>query len=169
MASIYGHKWTSSYGDVSSPDGGLSDTAEVWSTGLAGVSAEQFARGLEVCVKSGEAWPPTLPEFREMCLGKQVNEFGLDYVPECYRKPPERSRDRLLSSDDRDARRKSFSSRMSYLSASLKKTYGKPHETEAKSTTDSKPFTSDPEYRAKAEAELKNIMNSKDESPDGDR
>lgn len=120
MGEVYGHKWVSGYGEALNKDGSLASVAETWLVGLTGVNAEQFASGLEVCVKSGEPWPPTLPEFREMCLGKRLNEFGLDYVPECYRKQPERRRDRMLSSDDRDARRKKFSSRMSELSASLK-------------------------------------------------
>jgi len=119
MASIYGHKWTAAFGEVSKPDGSMSDTAGVWAQGLSGVTAEQFASGLEGCVKSGKEWPPDLPVFREMCLGKQTNEFGLDYIPECYRQQPELSRDRLLSSDDRDARREKLSEHMQRLRDAL--------------------------------------------------
>jgi len=120
MGEIYGHKWVSGYGEVLVSTGDLSQTAETWLIGLSGVTGEQFASGLEVCVTSGAAWPPTLPEFREMCLGKQINEFGLDYVPACYRQQPERRRDRLLSSDDRDARRRKLSAGMQALRDALR-------------------------------------------------
>jgi len=119
MGEIYGHKWVSGYGEALTSAGDLSQTAETWLIGLSGVTGEQFASGLEICVKSGEAWPPTLPEFREMCLGKKKNEFGLNYVPECYRKQPERKRERLLSSDSRDAKRKELSKRICDLRALL--------------------------------------------------
>jgi len=32
-----------------------------------------------------------------MCKGKAINEFGLDYIPECYR---ETKRERLIESDE---------------------------------------------------------------------
>ena len=41
-------------------------------------------------------------------------------LPECYRRRPESSRDRLLSSDDRDARREKLSSRIRDLRGALK-------------------------------------------------
>ncbi len=65
MAEIYGHRWTSAYGDDSGPDG----AAGTWAKGLAGVTMKQVADGLKACVVSSDPWPPTLPEFRAMCLG----------------------------------------------------------------------------------------------------
>ncbi len=65
MAEIYGHRWTSSYGAESGQDG----AAGTWAKGLAGISPEQIAFGLKACLVSAEPWPPTLPEFRAMCLG----------------------------------------------------------------------------------------------------
>lgn len=59
MAMIYGHRWTSSYGDKD--DG-------TWLAGLADVAPEQIGAGLEKCRTNGQPWPPTLPEFRAMCL-----------------------------------------------------------------------------------------------------
>lgn len=56
---IYGHKWTSAFG--ARDDG-------TWLTGLRDVAPEQIAVGLEVCRTSIEPWPPTLPQFRAMCL-----------------------------------------------------------------------------------------------------
>jgi hypothetical protein len=65
MAEIYGHRWTSSYGADPNPDG----AAGTWAKGLAGVTAAQIADGLRACLTSADPWPPTLPEFRAMCLG----------------------------------------------------------------------------------------------------
>ena len=59
MTMIYGHKWTSSF---SARDDGT------WLKGLGDVTPEQIGIGLEKCRTSGEGWPPTLPDFRAMCL-----------------------------------------------------------------------------------------------------
>lgn len=64
MAAIYGHRWTSSYGD--DPGSMAGDT---WAAGLSGLTGAQLARGLEACVASSDPWPPSLPDFRAMCLG----------------------------------------------------------------------------------------------------
>jgi len=62
MASLYGHKWTSAYG--SSPD-------DLWTSALTMLGSEQIRMGLEACVLSGDAWPPSLPEFVAMCKPKK--------------------------------------------------------------------------------------------------
>jgi len=59
MVRIYGHRWRSSFGNAD--DG-------TWLTGLKHLSPEQLTQGIVHCTTSGEAWPPTLPEFRAMCL-----------------------------------------------------------------------------------------------------
>lgn len=64
MTEIYGHRWASSYGD----DPG-SSAGQTWAKGLAGLTPVQLAAGLSACITSAEPWPPTLPEFRQMCLG----------------------------------------------------------------------------------------------------
>lgn len=64
MAEIYGHRWTSAYGD--DPEGAAAHT---WAKGLAGIKPEQLAAGLTSCLASADPWPPTLPEFRALCLG----------------------------------------------------------------------------------------------------
>lgn len=56
---IYGHRWPSAYG--------LQDDG-TWLTGLGDVTPKQVGIGLEKCRISAEPWPPTLPEFRAMCL-----------------------------------------------------------------------------------------------------
>ncbi len=59
MAKIYGHKWVSSYGETD--DGS-------WLSGLHDVTPEQVSVGLESCRVRNDPWPPSLPEFRAMCL-----------------------------------------------------------------------------------------------------
>ncbi|WP_212669119.1 hypothetical protein [Xanthomonas retroflexus] len=64
MAEIYGFRWSSAYGE--NPNVGAAVT---WAKGLAGLSGRQLADGLAACIASAEPWPPTLPQFRMMCLG----------------------------------------------------------------------------------------------------
>lgn len=64
MADVYGHRWVSSYG--ADPAKGAGAT---WAKGLAGLTPRQIGQGLDACIASADAWPPTLPEFRAMCLG----------------------------------------------------------------------------------------------------
>lgn len=58
MTMIYGHKWASSYGELD--DG-------TWAAGLADLELEDIRRGIEAVRDSGKEWPPSLPEFRDMC------------------------------------------------------------------------------------------------------
>ncbi|WP_026279089.1 hypothetical protein [Thioalkalivibrio sp. ARh3] len=55
-----------------------------WAEGLQGMTPEQTQQGLETW---DSEWPPTLPEFRDACIGRKSgkNEFGLDYTPQYYR------------------------------------------------------------------------------------
>lgn len=64
MADIYGHRWVSAYGDnpIASP-------GKMWAKGLAGLTQQQLAHGLEAALVSADPWPPTLPAFRALCLG----------------------------------------------------------------------------------------------------
>jgi len=59
MTEIYGHKWTSHYGEA--------DIEGTWARGLADMSGQELKAGFIACLNSGEAWPPSLPEFRVMC------------------------------------------------------------------------------------------------------
>lgn len=65
MAEIYGHRWTASFGANPDSEG----AAGTWAKGLAGITPAQLAYGLKACITSSDPWPPTLPEFRAMCLG----------------------------------------------------------------------------------------------------
>jgi len=64
MAEIYGHRWSSAYGD--DPAGSAATT---WAKGLAGLAPQQVADGIGSSIACADPWPPTLPEFRLRCLG----------------------------------------------------------------------------------------------------
>lgn len=105
LAHIFGHKFTSQFGETPvDADGELTPTGETWATGLAKFSGEQIAAGLHRCLGEGDKWP-TLPWFIGMCAKPAVNEFGLNYIPEVYRQRPQRDPKKLLSSDERNAKR----------------------------------------------------------------
>lgn len=57
---MFGHTWASQQGDAPN---------DTWLRGLAGVRNDQYAKGLQRCLDRGDTFPPTLPEFRAMCLG----------------------------------------------------------------------------------------------------
>lgn len=59
MAEIYGHKWTSSYGER--------DRDGTWAKGLHDLTNDELKAGFFACLHSGGAWPPSLPEFRVLC------------------------------------------------------------------------------------------------------
>lgn len=98
MTHIYGHRWTSAYGEAAVHDGELSDTAKTWASGLRGVTGDQLADGLRACVERVDPWPPSLPEFVALCKGKNENGFKLDYTPQVYRQ--EKRPERLLEPSD---------------------------------------------------------------------
>lgn len=62
MGSLYGHRWTSAYGAEVDPD-------HVWAATLTGITEQQIRYGLRQCVEQGFDWPPSAPEFRQLCLG----------------------------------------------------------------------------------------------------
>ena len=59
---MYGHRWTSSFGDSVDPD-------RVWAATLAGLDEAQVRHGMRQCVAQGHEWPPSAPEFRKLCTG----------------------------------------------------------------------------------------------------
>lgn len=84
----YGHKWSTAIEGIEKV------AVTEWAEGLAGLSGEQIKTGLDTWDND---WPPSMPEFKNACLKKQVNEFGLNYVPEYYR---ENRQERLIESDE---------------------------------------------------------------------
>jgi hypothetical protein len=76
MGMMYGHRWKSNYG--------VEDDG-TWRKGLAGLTAEQIGNGLVKClerrpVRGEEDWPPTLNEFRAMCLPEKRDPIHRDYI-----------------------------------------------------------------------------------------
>lgn len=66
MAGIFGHKWASQYG--TEPDG---ISARVWNDGLTGLTLPQIAEAVKHYKNRSiaDAWPPSLPEFRQVAYG----------------------------------------------------------------------------------------------------
>jgi hypothetical protein len=62
MTRLFGHKWTSQFGDQVDP-------GNVWAASLKGLSSEQVKHGLNCLVLQGAEWPPSAPEFRKLCTG----------------------------------------------------------------------------------------------------
>lgn len=70
MGQMFGSRWTSAFGDE--------DTGDVWRAGLKCLSDSDIKRGLNRMVSDNYKWPPSLPEFRELCQEqkKQQSSFG---------------------------------------------------------------------------------------------
>jgi hypothetical protein len=68
MASMYGHKWTSSYGAEIDPD-------RVWFASIYDLDDEKIKKGLRACLDNGLEWPPSAPEFRKLCLGIRGDDY----------------------------------------------------------------------------------------------
>lgn len=66
MASLFGHKWTSAYGDEVDVDG-------MWSRALAGLTEDDLKNGFNRLALEGSDWPPSAPEFRGLCLNMDRN------------------------------------------------------------------------------------------------
>ncbi len=67
MTAIYGHRWTSAYGADPATGAG-----QVWGEGMIGLTPRQIRTGAAACRDGhgpADGWPPTLPQFRELCLG----------------------------------------------------------------------------------------------------
>lgn len=65
MARLYGHKWTSQFGDQVDP-------GNVWAACLRGISSDQIKSGMGELVRLQHEWPPSAPEFRGMCTGESA-------------------------------------------------------------------------------------------------
>lgn len=60
MTAIYGHRWTSQFGDCNG-------AMEIWQKGLSDLTAEELGAGLRAMLNRDDPWPPSLPEFRGLC------------------------------------------------------------------------------------------------------
>lgn len=85
MTEMYGHKWVSVHGE--------SDESGTWSKVLGDLTGPQVAIGMQACARrTGDqaAWPPSAPEFREMCLAG-ANNLGIPDVSLAWREAVEAS------------------------------------------------------------------------------
>lgn len=64
MTGIFGHRFLTNYGH--DPRSVVADT---WARTLADITPIQLGIGLQACAQGSDGWPPTLPDFRALCLG----------------------------------------------------------------------------------------------------
>ncbi len=76
MVTIYGYKWASHMGMADDGEGNLTDASKTWQKGLAGITVAQIKYGFDVLIFKKFEWPPSLPEFRSICLAQ-----GFELVP----------------------------------------------------------------------------------------
>lgn len=75
MLSIYGYKWASHMGLSTDAKGHLSDAAKTWQQGLSGLGIDQVKIGFDMLISKSCEWPPSLPEFRKLCLSKKMEDI----------------------------------------------------------------------------------------------
>lgn len=68
MGTIYGYKWVSHMGVADNGDGVLTDAAKTWKKSLVGITVDQLKCGFDTLIFKSHDWPPSLPEFRRLCL-----------------------------------------------------------------------------------------------------
>lgn len=105
MGSMYGHKWVSSYGEEVDPD-------RVWAATLYNLDEAAIRKGMRACVDQRLEWPPSAPEFRDLCIGpvehwehKRVEAADRDWISQALL--PDQS-----TLDRRDAARSEHMSKM---------------------------------------------------------
>lgn len=71
MIAIFGSRWSSAFGESPHRDDGegLTVAGQKWAAGLAGFTTAQVKAGAQRALMGPERWPPSLPEFRGLCLG----------------------------------------------------------------------------------------------------
>ena len=73
LGEIYGHKWASQYGQ--------SRTAmDTWQRGLRDLTREEISHGLRALMTREETWPPSLPEFRQLCRPPAQDPAHVIYI-----------------------------------------------------------------------------------------
>lgn len=77
LTQMYGHRWTSAYGET--------DAEGIWQRVLQDLTPQQLAAGLDALVRKGEAWPPTAPEFRALCEHASLRAYGLPEPDQAFK------------------------------------------------------------------------------------
>lgn len=67
MTRLYGHRFTSNFGETD--DG-------TWLMALSGLKRSDLSRGLTALLKTDDDWPPSVPRFRQMCMGEVENQLS---------------------------------------------------------------------------------------------
>lgn len=95
MTRFYGHKWTSTQGtsdQIFDELGKEQPGSGAWAKALSGLSPKQLGAGLEACRLRNDPWPPSAPEFRDMCMAGQ-SSLGIPDVSAAWREAVEASTD----------------------------------------------------------------------------
>lgn len=144
MAAIYGHRWNSSYGMIG--ESGY----ETWRAGLGDLTPSQVRKAVGACVQRNDGWPPTLPEFRAMCLHGDQDEHRTNAA--MYRRPE------FLALPKPKA---TYDKARPFVQSLRSNLGGVKHESEPKA----EPFRSDPERRKRIQAELDKAMQTVEQQP----
>ena len=75
MTQLWGHRHLSAWGQCADANGNLTDTAELWLQGLSRFTLSEIGNGVNKMVEKGQEWPPTLPEFMQMCKPKRLAPY----------------------------------------------------------------------------------------------
>jgi len=73
MSEIYGHRWTSSYGE---------EPNKAWVDGLRDSPNDDFVRAVEYLKDGGDEWPPNLPEFKALGREPVIPMAHRNFLPE---------------------------------------------------------------------------------------
>lgn len=79
MAAIYPYKWSGQFANEES----VLIAKEEWHEGLEDLTVEQIKKGLSHCRKNGDQFPPSIPQFRQMCL-PTLEEMNVIEEEEAY-------------------------------------------------------------------------------------
>lgn len=73
MGEIYGHKWSSQYGQSRS-------AMDTWQRGLKDLTRDELGTGLRALLSRADPWPPSLPEFRQLCRPPAPEPAHVRYI-----------------------------------------------------------------------------------------
>jgi len=96
MTRIYGHAWSS----LSERDDGT------WLVGLCGLSPRDLATGLSACLSRNSDFPPSLPEFKRLCIGITSQDIDQFIEDKAFNGIDSFSRNRMTYDDIAKAKRR---------------------------------------------------------------